>query len=248
MMERLVVLLIVGRHIASNLNKGKMMRVTILLLLVLLTSACKTRPGTPTAFLSDTHLLESGKLFQKEWQDAKFSLKDYDKIAILTVDTSFLKDMSWWEKANVKNYEDSGIYPGARADKNQDPAKSLARYYTYHLKASFEKEGSPLKLVPIDETDEKTLVLRIALTELVPVKKLLLGFSLIGDGSLKGGTVAMEAKLENGKTGQLLMMLTDREVNNKFHVERENSQLNYIVHAKPVVKEWTASFQKLFTK
>ena len=220
------------------------MRVALLLALVFVFTSCKTRPETPTNFLPDAHKLSSGKVFQKEWMDSKFSLKDYDKIAILSVDTSFLKDMGWWDKANIKNYEDSGIYPGAKADKNQDPAKSLAKCYTYHLKASFEKEGAPLKLVDIGETDEKTLVLRVALTELVPVKKLLLGFSLIGDGSLKGGTVAMEAKVEDAK-GKLLMMLTDREVNNRFHTERENPQLNYIVHARPVVKDWTEAFQKL---
>lgn len=224
-----------------------MKKLCIILLFAFCVVACTTRPGSVTAFLSNTHLLEKGKNFQREYHNPKKSLEGYETIAILPVDTSFLKDMSWWEKANIKNYDDSGIYPGAKADKNRTPAKSLSKYYSYYLRDSFKKDGSSLRYITYDGADEKTLVLRIALTELVPVKKFLLGFSLIGDGSLKGGTVAMEAKIEN-KSGDLLVMLTDREVNNMFKAERDNKQVNYIAHAKPVVKEWIIGFQSLLKK
>ncbi len=105
-----------------------------------------------------------------------------------------------------------------------------------------------LKYVPINEADEKTLVLKIAIIELVPIKKIMLGLGLIGDGSLKGGSIAIEGQLRQGKTHQVLATFSDRQVNNRGFGGTETPSLSWYSHGKPVMRAWAKVFVEIFRK
>ena len=211
--------------------------VVISLLTVLIFCSCRTRATDPTRFTEEAYLLEDGRVFQKEWK--KQSFEGYDQIYIRPVDTSHLKSLSWWGKQNIANYDDSGVYPTMEGDRNWSTVRNFSKYMNDVFRKEFmNNPENKLKFVNQGQLDRQTLVVEIALTEMVPVKKFLIGLNLIGDGSLKGGVATIEGKIKNGISDKTLMSFTDRKVNSATMVSRESGDLYWYSHAKPIIRNW----------
>ena len=214
------------------------MRVIFALIsLLLLGVSCSTRATDPTHFTQDPALLEKGKVFQREWKISNFS--EYDKVHLMPVTTAYLKELGWWEKQNLSNYDDSGVWPVMHADRNRPVAKELVKYIDKTFREEFENNPeNKMKLVGRHSLDRKTLVVEVALTEMVPVKKWFLGLNWIGDGSLKGGVATIEGQIKSAVTGKVLMSFTDRRVNSATKVSREAGAMYWYSHAKPIIQNW----------
>lgn len=211
--------------------------VLFVLISVCFLCSCNTRATNPTNFTEDAVLLEKGRVFQREWKKSDFS--EYTKVCIMPVDTSHLKTLGWWEKVNTSTYDDSDVWPEHKAEAHRQPAKHFARYMNDVLRKEFLKNPeNKLTYVSYEKADRQTLMVRIALTEMVPVKKFLIGLNLIGDGSLKGGVATIEGKIQNGLTGKTLMSFTDRKVNSSSMISRESGHLYWYSHAKPIIRNW----------
>ena len=206
-------------------------------------SSCKTRIAEPSGFLQDPYRLEDGKFLQKVWRSKTFNLADYDKITVVPVTTTFLRNMGWWQKFNSSTYRDSDIFPEFKADANRPAGRQLAKYFEDQMILQFKNaEGTKLKYVPFGQADSKTLIIKIAIIELVPVKKFMVGLGLIADGSLKGGSIAIEGHFKNARTHELLAMFSDRKVNNRPSASSEIPSLSWYSHAKPIMKAWAKTF------
>ena len=207
--------------------------------------SCSTRPAEPTGFLSDAYRLEDGEFLQQVWHGKNVNLQDYNKISVAPVTTDFLRYMGWWDRLNPSTFKErNGVYKDFQKDANMDAAQQLAKFFESEMIKAFinAEANTALKYVPFTEADNKTLILKISIAELVPIKKVMLGLGLIGDGSLKGGSIAIEGQLRNARTHELLAMFSDRQVNNRMSRSDETPKLSWYSHAKPVMKSWAKVF------
>ena len=229
-----------------------MKKLFILPVVLLFFVSCQTRQAPNSGFLPNTYRLENGKFFQKSWSDAAYKIEDFDKIAIAPISTTYLRDLGWWDKKNASTYtEDRPDGPGQGLDLggNQTMGRQMTRYFEEQIAAAFQNtKNSRFKLVDYGSIDKKTLVLAIALVEIVPVKKYLPGAQLLGDGTLRGGTIAIEGQIKQGKTNKMMAMFKDRKVNTKDIDYMDGTQPSFYDFAKPIIKDWSALFVSLANK
>ena len=214
-----------------------------LLIIIFALTACKSQPASPTSFIKDEWKLENGTILQRVWKDPQASLGHYTKFALKPVGTTYLRPMDWWDKKNAPSYSDEGIFPSFDSRNNRKAAKYMAKYFDQQMKLAFKQDPqNELIFTSYVLADSQTLVMEIQITELVPVKKYFYGLGFFG--SLKGGIFAIEGKITNGRSGKLLMMFTDRKVNNDIKNE-DDSYLSWYGHAKPMIRDWSKYFARL---
>jgi hypothetical protein len=229
-----------------------MFRFLLLIIVSASLFSCKTRQAETTSFLPNSYRLEDGRFFQKEWADKEYNIENFDKVAIAPISTSFLRDLGWWDKKNAATYTENrpeGPGPGFKPGANQSMGKQMTRYFQENMEEAFKNtKNNRFKLVEYGDIDEKTIVLVIALVEMVPVKKYLIGAQLLGDGSLRGGSAAIEGQIKQGKSNRTLAMFKDRKVNTSDIDYLDSTRETYYVHAKPLMKEWSRLFVSLANK
>ena len=200
-------------------------------------------PAKLTPFLPDSNRLVAQKAsfpFNRLWYDKKLDWERFKKIKIVPVDTSHIMEGTWWQKVNEA--------------KLADMKKDIA-YMAKYMKDAFVnaiKETPDCKLQIVDTADDETLVLHLALIELVPTKAFfnaagnVAGFFIPGASlvnMLNAGSVAMEAKITDHKTGAVVAMFTDRETDHAAIINLKD--LRWYSHAKAIIDEWAASFAEM---
>ena len=228
-----------------------MKKLILLVSALMVLSSCSTRPAEPTGFLADAYRLEDGKFLQKVWHGNDVDLQAYNKISVAPITTDFLRYMGWWERLSPSTFKgENGVHKDFQKDANMDAAKQLAKFFESEMIEAFigNESNTNLQYIPFTEADDKTLMLKISIAELVPIKKVMLGLGLIGDGSLKGGSIAIEGQLRNARTHELLAMFSDRQVNNRMIRSNETPKLSWYSHAKPVMRSWAEVFVKIITE
>ena len=222
------------------------MRVLFLVLVSALISSCSLRPAEPSPYIKDAYKLEDHDIFQKVWRSEDFRKEKYTKIAVKPVSTKFLRRLGWWDKKHALAYDDSGVFPGMkRNDTNVDMADDFSKYFTDQINNAFKKSKlNQLQWVSHYAADSQTMVLHIEIIELVPLKKFFIGLGLLGDGSFKGGTMAIEGHVREGRTNKLLGMFTDRKID-RISDFSENTKVSWYSHCKPLIEEWCEEFVKL---
>ena len=68
--------------------------------------------------------------------------------------------------------------------------------------------------------------------------------SIIGLG-LMGGSMAIEGKVKDGATGEVIAMFADRKVNSRFKSMAPGDELTWYSHARPLIKKWSSLFVEL---
>lgn len=222
------------------------MRYILILLVCALVSSCSIRPAEPSPYIKDAYKLEDHDIFQKVWRSEGFKKERYTKIAIKPVGTKFLRRLGWWDKKHALAYDDSGVFPGMKnTGHNVDMADNFSKYFTEEIRDAFKKSKlNQLQLVHHYTADTQTMVLEIELIELVPLKKYFIGLGLIGDGSFKGGTMAIEGHVREGRSNRLLAMFTDRKID-RISDFGENTKISWYSHCKPLIEEWSEEFVKV---
>lgn len=177
------------------------------------------------------------------WRNPKADWFKYAKYKFEPVDATRLVEEGWWSKiseANVLNM------------KKDIP--ELAG----HMRTAFSKEllaVSKRSLTPTDSVDGKTAVVRLAIVQLVPTKAFFnvvgttVGFFLPGASLVNvanAGSVAMECKVYDGGSGELLMMLSDREKDESALIDIKG--YTWYGHAKDIMDGWAKGFAELAVK
>ena len=225
------------------------MKLFVIISTALFLCSCSTSPVEPSSFLTDTYKMESGMFFQKVWNEEGFDFKKYDSIAIAPVTTKFLRNLGWWDKMNATNYieeKESPTGPLFKKDGHVKMAHDMSKYFYEKIVSEFKKpENNRLQYKEYDERDNRTLVLSVAIIELVPIKKYMVGLGLVGSGALKGGTIAIEGNLIDSASNKVVAMFADRKINNRPQKLGHKTRLSFYTHAKPVMNSWAKLFVEL---
>ena len=225
--------------------KASARSVLLLVLLAAVASAgagCirKAKPASPAGFIPPESPEKPSDLpFHKAWR----SLPNWDRfteIYIAPFNTEFLREMTWWEKLE-------------RGEKVKQDAVELAAYAREEFEEAF-RDDPKKRLQVVDKPGPKTLVLEVALTEVVPNKVVLdaLGYAA---GPVAGpagsaaanvqtattqSTVSFEARVRDGGTNEVVAMFADREQEKYFPVNLKD--VTWYGHAKAILREWAKQF------
>lgn len=205
--------------------------VCALVLTIVVVSGCRAKVLPDSGFLEKPELVKSdSKLpFNAAWIKDDANLLGYKKVYIAPVDTTHLLKLDWWQKA--------AIAPGDQ----QQWAEDLANYFEEKMKEQFT-DGDDNKYQVVDTPDDQTLIVELAIVEVVPTKVWLnaIGYALIG--ALDQGETGFEGRLRDGKTKQVIAEFKDHEYG-QFDVVSVRD-LEWAGHSRHTIKIWTDQLEE----
>lgn len=211
---------------------------------LLATGGCKSTEAPPSGFIDQPELMTHNPStpFARSYWNKKYDPNAYDELLVAPVNTQYVMAQSIWEKANVVNVSQEQVQKDIRA---------MAEY----TRQSFVRAGTddPRKRFKVvDTAGPKTLILELALVQIVPSKAAMnaLGYvtwipaavtaggSMATDSQDTGkGVVAIEGRIRDGGTGEIIGMFADRERPKTAIVDIKS--LNWWAPAKAIIDEWS---------
>jgi hypothetical protein len=209
---------------------------------VLVAMGCRANPAPDAGFLQQPKRLQN---------DPQYRDKPYTKIYVAPVNTDYVMKENLWEMASLTSLNPDYVRQNLHnlADYQRDAViKAVAKY----------ANG---KLIVVDRPDADTLILEIAIVQLVPSKVVLqaasyyswiatvvmIGGSVATQSEDQGkGVVAMEARTRDGATGVVTSMMADREHPPQAIIDVK--ALFWWEPAKPICDGWARQIIELETR
>jgi hypothetical protein len=208
----------------------------------------KAKPAESTGFTVDSVMENRADLpFHKVWKDSNASLDNYSEIYIAPINIAYLKENGWWKSLGMKNVEED--------------IDDIA-VYTYDTIVSAFANDPAGRFTLVETPTEKTLIMEMAITELVPNKagfEAALSAASMGVGEVamsaasaagksfgSGSSVAFEMRLRDGATNKVVGMVADREMEQVAPINVNN--FTWYGHAKTIIQSWADQFVKIANK
>lgn len=193
---------------------------------------CRAKALPDAGFLDQPQLLNANdKLpFNAAWIKSDAALHNYKKVYVAPVDTTHLLNLDWWQKA--------AIAPGDQ----QAWAAELAQYFQDKMKAQFSDDDKN-KYQVVETPDDETLIIELAIVEVVPTKVWLnaIGYALLG--AVDQGETGFEGRLRDGKTKQVIAEFKDHEYG-QFDVVSVRD-LEWAGHSRHTIRTWTDDLEEI---
>jgi len=193
---------------------------------------CRAKALPDAGFLDQPQLLQANdKLpFNAAWVKSDALLSKYKKVYVAPVDTTHLLNLDWWQKA--------AIAPGDQ----QAWAAELAQYFQEKMRAQFTDDDAN-KYQLVDTPDDETLIIELAIVEVVPTKVWLnaIGYALLG--AVDQGETGFEGRLRDGKTKQVVAEFKDHEYG-QFDVVSVRD-LTWAGHSRHTIRTWSDNLEEI---
>ena len=217
----------------------------VFVVLTLTSCAFKAEPAPATQFLAGPEKLEQHRErypFHEIWvsDEYKENKSQYTKFMIRDVDLDHLMTTGDWKHINVYSEDEMKV-----------KAKELAEYMKESFPEAFSDDYNTM-MEYVEKPDENTLVLDVAIVELVPTDVVrnaagnVVGFFVPGGGLVSagaGGSIATEGKMYDGETGELLAKFKDRESAKIRPVDLEG--LSPFAFAREAIDDWADQTMRL---
>lgn len=204
----------------------------------------KASPAAPSGYLDESKKMEKQERFpfNRVWVSPEWPQKrdSYTKIIIAPVNLDYLQKMGWWKEQTVKTQEDM----------KRDQAK-IAAFMQQSFKDAIEKDPNH-RLQVVTTPGPDTLTLEIALVELIPSKAFFNAAAAAGGWLVPGvgllsafgaGSVAIEGRVRDSKTGKVFVQMADREENKTAFVDV--AAVTWYDGAKDAITDWSNQFVEL---
>jgi len=207
---------------------------------------CQTNSPPPsTRFVKkaeDMSAIERTPFQQIYWNKA-YDPKAYTELYVAPVNTDYVTAQNFWEKANVANVDPAQV--------RRDVAAIADYTRQSFVRAATNDPNHRFRVVEEDQVGDKTLILEPAIVQLVPAKAVLNaigyvtwvptvvalgGSAATGSQDTGKGVVAIEGRLRDGKTGDIIGMFADREHPPTAIVDLK--ALNWWAPAKAIIDQW----------
>ena len=185
--------------------------------------------------------------FDRIWWAPDFSWSHYDKMYVAAVDTHHVLGMSIWEQINIRSIDVKQDIADIALEFHQDVEKAFQDDPAHH----FEILQDPKRI------DDKTIVIQLALVELVPNKAALgvLGTAAwaapltigIPLGTVAAftdqGSISFEGRARDGGTGDVVAMCADREIGPMRVVDFRS--MTWYGSAREIIDQWSSQLVEL---
>ena len=197
-----------------------------------LTTGCRAKALPDAGFLDQTQLLQPNKEipFNAAWIKDDANLLSYKKVYVAPVDTTHLLKLDWWQNASLE--------PGDQ----QKWADELANYFRDKMKAQFTDDDKNTYQV-VDTPDDETLMIELAIVEVVPTKIWLNAICYIVAGAVDQGETGFEGRLRDGKTKRVIAEFKDHEYGQLDLVSVRD--LEWAAHSRHTLQEWSEQLEEI---
>ena len=206
-------------------------------------SGCKAGPTMSTSFVKSEVMANDPSLpFHLVWKSPTFDKSKYKKLYVAPVNIDYMFKNTEWEGS-------------AQAGDFQKDVEELGTYFREAVKKAFREDTKArFAVLNIPSTSEDTLILEMAITEIVPSKVVLnaLGYAPFGIGlAIKGvralakdrSTAAFEARIKDAATGRVVAMIADCEAEQNAVVSVRG--LTWFSHVYVIMDKWAEQLVKL---
>jgi hypothetical protein len=201
--------------------------------------ACGTSQAPDSGFLEQPEKLAAveGVPFQRVWYERGTDLSGLDSVFVAPVDVKHVGDTPGWG-------EFSTLVVGGE-DELRYGVLSMAAYLRGRVAKAFRDESTH-RFAVVTKPGANTLVLELALVELVPAKawlnRLTAPIPFAGDT----GSVAIEGRVRRGADGPVLGAFADRETGR--HAVYSGRDLTWYGHAYETIDEWSVQIAALLAE
>ena len=206
----------------------------------------KAKAAPDSGFLADADEMREHRErapFDRVWADPSFAAANYRSILVAPVNTNFVLEETDWEKMNLRHVV---------ASPHADLEDFAAEFRTIVIDAF--RRSTTNQLAIVDRADEQTMVLELAITELVPGKAFLGTVGLaswaapvaigVPVGALASfadvGWMAIEGRVRDARTGKVMARFADREQSKTRILDLE--ALTWYGHARESMHDWADQF------
>ena len=190
---------------------------------ILVLVGCRAKPAPDSTFLRNPQLMraDTNVPFNRLYVNPKFKDTHFTEVYVAPVNTDYVMAENVWEKATLANANKHDV------ETNVD---LLANYMRNAFIKAFQDDPKK-RLKVVDKPGPDTLILEMAIVQLVPSKSELQALSLvpvgfvglIGTGAMMGGSaltqsedqgkgvVAMEGRTRRAASGEVVCMFADRQ-------------------------------------
>jgi hypothetical protein len=189
--------------------------------------ALKAKPAADSGFVenSDQMKKDEDRPVDRIWYAQADYLDRFTSIYIAPVNTDYLQAMDWWDAASAANL-------GTNREKD---VAAIARYFRNAVEKAF-REDPKKRLKVFDEPSDDTLVLELAIIEMVPSKVWLNTVTQLFIGAWNHGAAAMEGRVRDGKTGDIIAAFADRQHGDTAIISADD--YSWYAHAHEVMDDW----------
>ena len=204
---------------------------------------CKAAPAPNAGFADPKQLSHDPDVpFNKFWFKKGVDWKQYDKIYIADVNTSYMLKMTDWEK-------------GERKDQIEKDVRNIAVYMRNSMMKAFRNDPNHrFQVLNTPTNDPHTLVFELALIEMVPSKVVLnvLGYApfyvgtaitVVRTAGNDESCAAFESRTRDAATGQILILAADRETQQYAPIDFRG--LTWYSDVQGIIDEWSAQWVKI---
>jgi hypothetical protein len=188
-------------------------------------AGCRAAPAPDAGFIEQPELMQKSDdlPFDAYWSAPDVNLASYTKVYIAPVNTDHLLSQEWWDKVNV-------------SFDIKESADKLAKLFQKDMVEGFtDYDGKKYQVV--DVPDDQTLMVELALVEVVPAKVWLNLVTEIFIGGLDEGTTAFEGRLRDGKTKKVIAEFKDREYGQMSIISV--ADLQWYAHSRHTLSRWS---------
>ena len=209
-------------------------------------SKLKAEPAPDSGFLTNAEQMKEHRTrapFHRFWVNPDYAKENYNSIYVAPVNTDYVLKASTWAKANPRHI------------KIKDDLKMIGEEFRETVVAKFEKaENNRFAMIGKDKVADDTMILELAITQLVPGKAFLgmiglASWAAPGPGGIAAGLVAsfaddgwmaIEGRVRDAKSGDVMAMFADREAAKTRVIEVEAA--TWYGHARESMNDWAEQF------
>jgi hypothetical protein len=207
----------------------------------------KADPARDSGFLSEPERMAENRArapFSRMWADPNYSAAHYHTLVVAPVNTEYVMEENAWARANLMQF---------RIEKD---IASIATDFRETVIEKF-KESDDNRLKVVDTPGDDSAILELAITELVPGKAFIGMVGLASWGAplpigipagavasfADDGWMAIEGRVRDAKSGQVMAMFADREKGKTRILDVEAA--TWYGHARESMNDWAEQLVRL---
>ena len=209
--------------------------ICLLGIILALFAGCKAAEIGSSGFLAEEEEMKRDDRtpFHRFWFDEQLDWDSFTEIQVAEINTDYLQHPSWLDQTTTATFSREG------------GVEDVADYMHNSLTEAFKKDPKE-RMTVVDTAGPKTLVFEVALVEIVPTKAWFNAIGAgLGVGGLNKGSVAIEARMRDAGTNQVVARFADRE-KGKFAVV-SIADLTWYWHAKNTIDDWSEQIVELMS-
>jgi hypothetical protein len=221
-----------------------MSKATSVALFLILLAGCHASEAPTSGFIENPELMASNtsQPFQRAYWNREYDPKEFTAIMIAPVNTQYVMAQNFWENASTA---------GISKDQVKRDIEALAQYTQRSFSNAFGKDPNH-RFKVVDTAGPKTLILELALTQVVPSKPALnaigyitwipsavavAGSTVTESQDVGKGVVAIEGRIRHGGNGEIMGMFQDRQ--NPPTAIVDLKALSWWAPAKQIIDNWS---------